>query len=200
MRKTTLVMLLLAALLAACASDGPRRPGPLPPYAAPDRVTDEAVRADFAAIEAMQLRLAVLNREGRVPTSDYAWAKAQCWLDMARLNYHEGDRGGVIDETVGEADRLLRALESGAKPERRNPLVGGAVRLREDLWRRADVLAQGPACVAGRAACLEVQLVWMGHEYAEGGWRHANPYIGIAERMADAAEREAAACAPRAGR
>jgi hypothetical protein len=194
MRYSALIALPLAALLAACASDAPRRPGPLPPYAAHDRITEEAVRADFAAIDATQTRLALVNRDGRVPTSNYAWAKAQCWLDMARLNYHEGDSGGVIEEAMGEADRLLRALESGATPERRTPLIGGAARLREDLWRRADALAQGPACVADRAACLEVQLVWMGHEYAEGGWRHANPYIGIAERMADAAEREAAAC------
>ena len=35
-----------------------------------------------------------------------------------------------------------------------------------------------------------------GQEYAEGGWRHANPYIGIAEQMGARIERDLAACAP----
>ncbi len=187
--------------LAGCAVTDPRTtdraPGSLPAYAAPDRITDEAIRADHRAMLALRERLAALNQNGRVPTANAHWAKAQCWLDMAQQNYHENDRSRVIEEALGESQALVDALEKGSTPTDRTPSVGNSVRLREDLWARAAKVKSTPgaACVAAQAACLEVQLVWAGHEYAEGGWRHANPYIGIAEQKADAMDRGAAACA-----
>ncbi|MDM7941396.1 MAG: OmpA family protein [Hydrogenophaga sp.] len=187
--------------LAGCAVTDPRvtdrAPGALPPHAAPERLTDEAIRADHRAISALRQRLAGLNQNGRVPTGNPHWAKAQCWLDMAQQNYHENDRSRVIEEALAESKALVDALEQGKPPADRTPAVGNSVRLREDLWTRAARVKSTPAaaCVVAQAACLEVQLVWSGHEYAEGGWRHANPYIGIAEQQADAMDRGAAACA-----
>lgn len=186
--------------LTGCAATDPRAtdraPGALPPHAAPERLTDEAIRADHRAMQSLRQRLAGLNQNGRVPTSNPHWAKAQCWLNMAQQNYHENDRSRVIEEALGESQALVEALEKGAAPVDRTPSVGNSVRLREDLWARAAKVKSTPAaaCVAAQAACLEVQLVWAGHEYAEGGWRHANPYIGIAEQQADAMDRGAAAC------
>lgn len=197
----TALALGLAFGLAGCAVTDPRAtdraPGALPPYAAPERITDEAIRADHRAMQGLRERLAVLNQNGRVPTGNPHWAKAQCWLDMARQNYHENDRSSVIEEALGESQALVDALEKGTPPTDRTPAVGNSVRLREDLWSRVAKVKASPAaaCVAAQAACLEVQLVWAGHEYAEGGWRHANPYIGIAEQRADAMDRDAAACA-----
>ncbi|MCW5654864.1 OmpA family protein [Hydrogenophaga sp.] len=199
--KHLLLSLLSLAILGGCAATDPRVtdrvPGAQPPFAEPGRQTDEAQRADHRVLQSVQDRLARLNRDGRVPVNSYPWAKAQCWLDMARQNYHENDRGPVVREAVDESVRLIDALEKGATPEVRTPLIGGSVRLREDLWARAERARTGPgaACVAAQAACLEVQLVWMGHEYAEGGWRHANPYIGMAETMADRMDAGQAACA-----
>jgi OOP family OmpA-OmpF porin len=187
--------------LTGCAVTDPRAtdraPGALPAYAAPDRISDEAIRADHRAMLGLRERLAVLNQNGRVPTGNAHWAKAQCWLDMAQQNYHENDRSRVIEEALAESQALVDALEIGTTPTDRTPAVGNSVRLREDLWARAEKVKATPAaaCVAAQAACLEVQLVWAGHEYAEGGWRHANPYIGIAEQKADAMDRGAAACA-----
>jgi OOP family OmpA-OmpF porin len=187
--------------LAGCAVTDPRAtdraPGALPAYAAPGRITDEAIRADHRAMQTLRERLALLNQNGRVPTGNPHWAKAQCWLDMAQQNYHENDRSRVIEEALAESQALVDALEKGTAPTDRTPPVGNSVRLREDLWTRVAKVKAAPAaaCVAAQAACLEVQLVWAGHEYAEGGWRHANPYIGIAERKADAMDRGAAACA-----
>jgi OOP family OmpA-OmpF porin len=187
--------------LAGCAVTDPRAtdraPGALPAYAAPERITDEAIRADHRGMLGLRERLAVLNQNGRVPTGNPHWAKAQCWLDMAQQNYHENDRSRVIEEALGESQALVDALEKGTPPTDRTPAVGHSVRLREDLWARVAKVKATPAaaCVAAQAACLEVQLVWAGHEYAEGGWRHANPYIGIAEQKADAMDRGAAACA-----
>lgn len=199
--KSFLLSLLALATLSGCAVTDPRAtdraPGAVPPFAEAKRFTDEAQRADHRALQSVQDRLAALQKDGRVPQTSYPWAKAQCWLDMARQNYHENDRGPVIGEALAESVKLVEALEKGATPEQRTPLIGGSVRLREDLWARAERGRTGPgaACVAAQAACLEVQLVWMGHEYAEGGWRHANPYIGMAETMASRMEAGQAACA-----
>lgn len=199
--KRFLLSLLALAALGGCAVTDPRAtdraPGAVPPFAEPTRFTDEAQRADHRALQSVQDRLAALQKDGRVPQTSYPWAKAQCWLDMARQNYHENDRGPVIGEALGESVKLVEALEQGTTPEHRTPLIGGSVKLREDLWARAERGRTGPgaACVAAQAACLEVQLVWMGHEYAEGGWRHANPYIGMAETLAARMEADQAACA-----
>lgn len=199
--KRFLLSLFTLAALSGCSVTDPRAtdraPGAVPPFAESTRYTDEAQRADHRALQSVQDRLAVLQKDGRVSQNSYPWAKAQCWLDMARQNYHENDRGPVIGEAKAESLKLVEALEQGRTPEVSTPLIGGAVRLRDDLWARAERgrTGAGASCVAAQAACLDVQLVWMGHEYAEGGWRHANPYIGMAETMAARMEAEQAACA-----
>ncbi len=199
--KRFLLSVLTLAVLGGCAATDPRvtdrAPGAVPPFAESTRYTDEAQRADHRVLQSVQDRLAALQKDGRVPVNSYHWGKAQCWLDMARQNYHENDRSTVINEAVDESVRIVDALEKGAAPEVRTPMIGNSVRLREDLWARAERGRTGPAaaCTAAQAACLEVQLVWMGHEYAEGGWRHANPYIGMAETMASRMEASAADCA-----
>jgi len=199
--KRFLLSLLALAALGGCAVTDPRAtdraPGAVPPFAESSRYTDEAQRADHRALQSVQDRLAALQKDGRVAQTSYPWAKAQCWLDMARQNYHENDRGPVIGEALAESVKLVEALEKGTTPAVTTPMIGGAVRLREDLWTRAERgrTGAGAACVAAQSACLDVQLVWMGHEYAEGGWRHANPYIGMAETMAARMEAGQAACA-----
>ena len=199
MRIQTLICASAAAvLLAACANSGEKRAGVLPPYAQQDRITDQAIRADFESMEALQARLALLNRNGQVPTSNYHWAKAQCWLDMGRHNYHENDRSGTVESALGQSESLIKGLEAKATLAADTPLIPESVKLRDDLWNKAAAYKGHPqfACVASQVACYEVQLVWMGQEYKEGGWRHANPYIGIAEQMGAKIERDLAACAP----
>lgn len=186
--------------LAGCAATDPRvtdrQPGRDALSPAAERITDESIRADHRAMDRARQRLADVNREGRVPTSDWRWAKASCWLDMARQNYHENDRSAVVEEALAESVRLLDALEKGVAVPDRSPAIGGGVRLREDLWARAARIRSEPAahCALASAACLEVQLVSAGHEYAEGGWRHAAPYVGIAEQQAERMDRQARAC------
>lgn len=192
----------LTVFLVGCAATDPRvtdrAPGAVPLHTAAERLTDEAIRADHRAMDQLRGRLAALNQTGRVPTTDPHWAKAQCWLDMARQNYHENDRSTVIEQAIDEASLLVGALEKGTPPAERTPAIGRSVRLREDLWARVARVKAEPAarCAAARAGCLEVQLVAAGHEYAEGGWRHANPYIGIAEQQADQMDQLARSCAP----
>jgi len=187
-----------ALVLAACTHSGAQRPGVIPPYAADDRISEQAIRADFESMEVLQLRLARLNRDGQVPTSNYHWAKAQCWLDMGRHNYHENDRTGTIEEALKQSETLIKGLENKSALPMDTPLIPQSVKIRDDLWNKAASYKQHAqfSCVAPQVACYEVQLVWMGQEYSEGGWRHANPYIGIAEQMGARIERDLAACAP----
>ncbi|MDB5806438.1 MAG: hypothetical protein JWN73_3760 [Betaproteobacteria bacterium] len=187
-----------ALLLGACTQSGSLRPGALPPYAAPDRITEQAINTDYESIEMLQTRLALLNRNGAVPTSNYNWAKAQCWLDMARHNYHENDRTGTIESALQQSATLVKGLESKIKIPSDTPLIPESVKIRDDLWAKAQSYKTSPqfGCVEPQVACYEVQLVWMGQEYSEGGWRHANSYIGIAEQMSQNIEQRMASCAP----
>lgn len=65
------------------------------------------------------------------------------------------------------------------------PLVGGAARLRSDLWAQLDTLKQheGFSCAAQKIACAEVELVHAGNEFGQQGWRHANPYVQMVEDL-----------------
>lgn len=185
--------------LGACAGT-PRATAPAAGVALPSgvqqaRIDDATIRRDLAAIEGFQQRIRALNDAGR-PLRDYGLAKAQCWVSFALDEYHDGDRTGVIEATLTEADRLLDAMEAGTAVPLETPIVATSTRLRDDLWRRAGALrlGAGGSCASAEAACLEVQLVWAGHEYNETGWRHARHAIEVAERLANDGERRAAEC------
>jgi outer membrane protein OmpA-like peptidoglycan-associated protein len=76
------------------------------------------------------------------------------------------------------------------------PLVNGAARLRPDLWERAQGLRghAGWRCAAQKAACAEVELVHAGNEFKQQQWRHAKPYVQIAEDLLGEAQALAEAC------
>jgi OOP family OmpA-OmpF porin len=42
---------------------------------------------------------------------------------------------------------------------------------------------RGWPCAQAKTACGEVELVHAGHEQAQLGWRHAKPYVQIAEDL-----------------
>jgi OmpA-OmpF porin, OOP family len=168
------------------------------------RVTDAAIHADLNYIEALQARAAKLNDASQrkpnganVPVRGYHLAKAQAWLDFALDEYHENDRGPIIENALAQAEVLIGALELDSQqinPD--TPIVRGSSKLREDLWTKAANAKQHPnfACAAQKVAQLEVQLVWAGHEYAESGWRHAKPYIQIAEDLSAQIEKLLGGC------
>lgn len=193
----------VAVLLGACATTVERPanvtpvPATLPSGVERSRVTDRTIAHDLAAIETYQSRVRALNDAGR-PIRDYGLAKAQCWVSFALDEYHDNDRTGVVEAALLEADRLLDAMEAGAPVPRETPIVATSTRLREDLWARAASLQQGDGarCATAEAACLEVQLVWAGHEYRETGWRHARHAIDVAERLAAEGDRLHGGCPP----
>lgn len=160
-----------------------------------DRISGPAIRADHEAYAALQGRIKALNDHG-IRVDNPHLAKAQCWLDTSFHEYTRNDRGGYPQAALDESVKLVDALEAGRDPGWDTPLVNGAQRLRPDLWERSRGLRDLPgfACAAQAAACAEVELVHAGNEIHDGGWRHAKPYIQIAEDLLATAGRRAAAC------
>lgn len=169
-----------------------------PQLSAPaQRISDEAIYADHAQYQAQQDRLEAINAAGR-PLADYHLAKAQCWLDVSFHEYSRNDRSDFPQAALEQSAQLADAMENGSDPGTDTPLVNDAKRLRPDLWQRLGALHQAPgfSCAAALAACAEVELVHAGNEYNQQQWRHAQPYVQIAEELiarADIAQGECAA-------
>lgn len=202
----TLLIAALVSLLCACAgSQPPRRTADydgLPSAGRQSaRITDPMITADRRFMASLAERMGKLNAGG-VAAKNYHLSKAGAWLDFATEEYADNDRGGIVEAALEQALSLVRGLEA-REPNlpMDTPVVTGSRRIREDLWQRAAAFKRdrGFECVADRVARLEVQLVWAGHEDLEGGWRHAKPYIEIAEDMAAGIDAAQAECA-RAGR
>jgi outer membrane protein OmpA-like peptidoglycan-associated protein len=163
-----------------------------------DRISDEVIQADHRTYEALQARIKALNDGGR-PVRDYHLAKAQCWLDVSFHEYTRNDRGPFPQEALTESEKLLAAMERGQVPlPRETALVGESVRLRPDLWERVDALKShsGFRCAQHKVACAEVELVHAGNEHNQQQWRHARPYVQIAEDLLGEARLLADQCEP----
>ena len=171
--------------------------GLVPPQA---RITDERILGDRRTLEAVQQRLRKLNEAG-VPLNSYPLAKAQCWLDTAKSQYHENDRTGYIEESLTEAVKIAQALEAdkSAKAGFDTPLVARSSLLRNDLWAQLSRYKNQPAtlaCNAQTVACAEVRLVRAGHANEQTGWRQATPYVQMVEDALVKAKLEADKCIP----
>ncbi len=162
------------------------------------RISDGAIQADMQAYEKLQGRIKGLNDRGR-PVRDYHLSKAQCWLDVSFHEYTRNDRSAFPQEAMTESEKLIAGMEQGANPlPMDTPLVNGAARLRPDLWDRLLGLRghAGWRCAAQKAACAEIELVHAGNEFNQQQWRHAKPYVQIAEDLMDEAQALAEACNP----
>ena len=154
------------------------------------RITDEAIHADLGSYEQTQLRIKALNDAGR-PVRDYHLSKAQCWLDVSFHEYSRNDRSAFPQEALTESEKLIVGMEQGVNPlPTDTPLVNGAARVREDLWKRLGAIHGTPGfvCAQQAVACGEVELVHAGNEFNQQQWRHSKPYIQIAEDMVNDAE------------
>jgi len=162
-----------------------------------ERSTDQVVKSDQQTYKQTQARVAALNEQG-TPIADYYLSKAQCWLDVSLHEYTRNDRSPFPQEALGQADGILSALETKQQPSSDTPLVNNADRLREDLWQHAASLknAKGFSCYAQKVACAEVELVHAGNEHKQQGWRHAKPYIQIAEDLIAEATATGDSCLP----
>ncbi len=166
---------------------------------APARISDRAIHADYQTYEQTQARIKGLNDQGR-PLRDYHLAKAQCWLDVSFHEYTRNDRSAFPQEALDQSLALVQLMEQkAANLPMDTPLVHNAERLRPDLWDLAGQLKahEGHACAAQRVACAEVELVHAGNEHRQQGWRHARPYVQMAEDQLLQASALADACVPR---
>ena len=199
-----LLLIVVVMALAGCSAsvNKSEAPGPasqatglVPPQA---RITDERILGDQLTLEAVQLRLRKLNEAG-VPQNSYPLAKAQCWLDTAKSQYHENDRTGYIEESMTEAVKIVQALEAdkSAKVGLDTPLVARSSLLRGDLWAQLSNYKNQPvtlACNAKTVACAEVRLVRAGHANEQTGWRQSTPYVLMVEDALRQAKTETDRC------
>lgn len=200
-----ILMTFLALVLAGCGSGAIKNEAPGAASAAAGlnpqqaRITDSRILADRETIEAVQKRLRKLN-EGSIPQNNYSLAKAQCWLDTAKTQYHENDRTGYIEESLTESMKIVQALEAdrNAKAGYDTPLVARSSKLRDDLWATLGNYksqASTLSCTARTVACAEVRLVRAGHAEEQTGWRQATPHVQMVEDAVRRAGIEAASCA-----
>lgn len=187
MNKTTLSIVALLGIGLGCAQAWAQGAGTATTQLTPQaqRISDTAIHADHQAYLALQERIHQLNERG-VPVRDYHLSKAQCWLDVSLQEYTRNDRSAFPQESLSESEKLIIALENKAQPlPLETPLVNGAARLRPDLWARTDAIKKdsGFQCAWPQVACAEVELVHAGNEFNQQQWRHAKPYVQIAEDL-----------------
>ena len=197
-KKTTITLLPLASLLAMGLAHAATPALQTAPLAMPElRISDRAVATDQQAYRLLQERIKKLN-DGGVRVGDYYLSKAQCWLDVSFHEYTRNDRSAFPLQALQESAKIVAALEDGSTPNPGDatPLVNDATRLRDDLWASFGQLRASPgfSCAAQKVACGEVELVHAGNEYKQQGWRHANPYVQLAEDAQAAAQSAAASC------
>lgn len=147
------------------------------------RTSDQAIYSDNASYTELQERIQRLNERG-VQLRDYHLSKAQCWLDVSLHEYTQNDRSSFPQDAMTESEKIIVDLEKKTAPaSSETPLVNGAARVRPDLWERIGSLKQhaGFKCAWKQVACAEVELVHSGNELNQQGWRHAKPYVQIAE-------------------
>lgn len=199
MKKTILhavAFLSLAASLPSAAQElSPVLSPALSPVSA--RNSDQQITLDQQAYRSWQARIQGLNDKG-VRVGDYALSKAQCWLDVSLHEYTRNDRSAFPQLALQQSAAIIQALENKTSPNpaENTPLINDAAKLREDLWAQFARLKghAGYACAAQKVACAEVELVHAGNELKQQGWRHANPYIQIAEGLLQAANESAEKC------
>ncbi|MEX8495662.1 OmpA family protein [Sphaerotilus sp.] len=167
-----------------------------------DAATDGALMADHQGYNVQQDTIQALNDTGRHRLASYPLAKAQCWLDVSFHEYTRNDRSafpqGALDASRQITDYLARGGAPGAaeNPAQQTPMVNDALKLRDDLWAQAAALKThtGWRCAEKLVACGEVELVHAGNEHRQQGWRHAKPYVQIAEDLIGDARLAAEAC------
>jgi OmpA-OmpF porin, OOP family len=194
---TALAIALVAGFTAVSAS---AQDAQLAPQDA--RMTDGVIDTDYRTYEAQQAAIKAVNDTGLHPVKSYSLSKAQCWLDVSFHEYTRNDRSDFPQAALSESHKITTYLAGGGdvasmqNPANQTPLVNDAAKLRPDLWARADALKQhaGFRCAEQLVACGEVELVHAGNEHNQQQWRHAKPYVQIAEDLLGQAQVAADAC------
>ncbi len=167
--QVTLIVFLVA--MSGCTIVPPAEQG----TASKARITDRAIFADQKEMQALQDRLAVLNKTKGVALDSYHQAKAQCWLDVAAHEYHRNDRSGFIDYALDKTKVAIASLEGGQTQTDSND--------KEPRF-----------CSQAERACREVRQEHADHEERQFGWRHARAYHAIAQDLLKQATQKEQSC------
>jgi OmpA-OmpF porin, OOP family len=195
---------LSALVLAGCATSAGQQSNSSTVAAQKQPITDQAIYADHANYETQQGRIKSLNDTGNHRVASNSLAKAQCWLDVSLHEYSRNDRSNfprlAFEESFKITDYLGKggAVGGAGNPALQTPLVNDAAKLRQDLWDAAAKLKGHPGwkCAEQKTACAEVELVHAGNEFNQQQWRHAKPYVQIAEDLIGDAQKAAESCIP----
>jgi OmpA-OmpF porin, OOP family len=166
--------------------------------------TDKTIQADMDGYKLQQAAIKAQNDTGKHPVKSYSLAKAQCWLDVSLHEYSRNDRSRWPQLAMQESIKITDYLSAGGlvsdekNPAQQTLLINNAAKLRPDLWATADGLKKqaGFKCAEKQVACAEVELVHAGNEHNQQGWRHAKPYVQIAEDQLTDAQAATQACEP----
>jgi outer membrane protein OmpA-like peptidoglycan-associated protein len=156
------------------SAGGPSLPG----RAYGSRVSQPAVVAQ------LQARLDAFGPAG---TNDcvaaYQSHKAQAWINFAKYAAENDAPASVRNTAAQNASDIMNGLEKHSTAAMQTVELPQSRHVRDDLWRKVDaVKGDGRLCAAPKmTAYCEVQLAWVGYEATEGGWRHVDPYVRIAE-------------------
>jgi outer membrane protein OmpA-like peptidoglycan-associated protein len=154
---------------------------------------------------------------GTYSSQSYALSKSRCWLDASFHEYTRNDRSNFAQDAYTESKRITQYLAkqpvseapfavNGSlmivtdHPATQTLLLDNSQRLRSDLWSLANEYKQHPnyggakVCAEAQVACAEVYLSHAGHEINDQGWRHARPYIQLAENELHAAKKILETC------
>ena len=194
----------LSFVVAGCSTTAGQQTNSSTQTAAKQSITDVAIHGDYANYEGQQGRIKSLNDTGNHRVASYSLAKAQCWLDVSLHEYSRNDRSNFPKLAYEESFKITDYLQKGgavagaANPANQTPLVNDAAKLRQDLWDAAAKLKGHPGwrCAEQKTACAEVELVHAGNEFNQQQWRHAKPYVQIAEDLIGDAQKAAEACIP----
>jgi len=175
---TMLVALLLATGTCRAGESSPDMAPALPGRPLSSRV------AEPASIPQLQARLDALDAAGAKDCEvAYQANKAQAWLNFEKYAAQNEVPTAVSAAALRNAAEIIGALETHSPLSLQTPELPKARHVRDDLWRSvAAVKVDGRRCGAPKmTAYCEVQLAWVGYEAADGGWRHVDPYVRIAE-------------------
>jgi OmpA-OmpF porin, OOP family len=177
------------------------------PEAGASQVTEQPGRdgpsrvAEPAALSQLQLQLDGLGASAAGCEEQYSTHKAQAWVNFAKYAHAEQLPRDVQSAAAARAGALVAALAQHHTLSHDTAELPHARHVRDDLWRGiAAAEADGRVCGAPKmTAYCEVELAWADYESGAGGWRHADPYVRIAEdycRTAMAAAAPPVAVAP----
>lgn len=157
------------------------------------RMTDEVIASDLAAIDGCRTALQIEMQ--RNPNQAWRQAFANAWLDAARTEYTDHDRTGFAEGAYQRAVAILSEIESGAEPVTNKSVpasldsIRGTIKVEGALWTELERLKrhEGFKCAEVQIARLEAQLAWTGNEQLDMGDCHSSPHLAEARRLASEA-------------